>query len=203
MSPQIPNDWLGSLDDLCRTANGVLRHDHRTDAQDPVLPRIVRDYQNRGIVSAPRRRGRSAVYEKRHLLELVAARVLLADGWRLGKIAQAFGRMQDVDLHVIIGGESTIPDSAQSGEREIPAAVDFAKKAATQASERATIQNVRKSLDLAEEEPPPSLRTHFEIAPWAHLVIETERLGWLSDEDAIRLGQLVTATLLTREVRRP
>ncbi|NMG42003.1 MerR family transcriptional regulator [Chelativorans sp. ZYF759] len=199
MAPQLPNDWLGSLDDLCRTAHGVLRHDYRTDAQDPVLPRVVRDYQNRGIVSAPRRRGRSAVYDKRHLLELVAARVLLADGWRLGKIAQALGRMQDAELEVLIEGKPKIPGGPRSGEMEIPRALGFEQKAAIQASERATIQNVRRSLDIAEEEPPPSMRTHFEIAPWAHLVIETQRLGYLSDDEAIQLGRLVTATLLSRD----
>lgn len=107
--------------------------------------------------------------------------------------------MRDVDLHVIIEGESTISEGHRSGEVGIPGVVAFEKKAAIQASERATMQNVRRSLDLAEEEPPPSLRTHFEIAPWAHLVIETQRLGYLSDDEAIQLGRLVTATLLARD----
>lgn len=84
----------------------------------------MRDYVRRGIVAAPEHKGREAVYRYWQLLQLVAARFLVADGWPLGKIAESFRHASEADLLRIVGvhvddGEET-PDTQDEDE---PAAV--------------------------------------------------------------------------------
>ena len=82
-------DWQGTIDDLVDTANIALQRLGRGRNADLNI-RLVRDYAQRGILSPAERRGKEAVYRFQHLNEIIAARVLLNDGWPLAKIAEQF-----------------------------------------------------------------------------------------------------------------
>jgi hypothetical protein len=66
---------------------------------------VVRDYAQRGIISRAERQGKEAIYGYRQLLEFVAARLLVADGWPLAKIAKHFAHIADAELHHLISGD--------------------------------------------------------------------------------------------------
>jgi DNA-binding transcriptional MerR regulator len=82
-------DWQGSIDELVEMANVALQRLGRGRNADLNI-RLVRDYAQRGILSPAERRGKEAVYRFQHLNEIIAARVLLNDGWPLAKIAEQF-----------------------------------------------------------------------------------------------------------------
>ena len=78
--------------------------------------RVVRDYIERGIVSPPHRKGsQDKFYRFRHILELIAARLLIADGWPLEKIAEHFRRITDAELADLIEGGSERSSDAPAG----------------------------------------------------------------------------------------
>src|SRR5215831_20249468 len=56
--------------------------------------RLVRHYVQVGILGRPERAGKEAHFRFRQLVELLATRVLLNDGWPLAKIA-GFVRLTD------------------------------------------------------------------------------------------------------------
>lgn len=80
----------------------------RPPAEEGISERLVRDYLQRGILSPTRTNpetGRSGIYGFRHLLELLAARVLLADGWPLDLIAEHLRGLGEEDLLALLPGQ--------------------------------------------------------------------------------------------------
>jgi hypothetical protein len=55
-----------------------------------------------------------AVYGYRQLLEIVAARVLVADGWPLAKIAEHFAHIADAELRNLISGHPKLRDAMET-----------------------------------------------------------------------------------------
>lgn len=78
-------DWRGNAADLAVEAMEVLRPIGRDNER--INERLVRYYVQSGILSRPEREGREAVFGFRQLLELIAARELVHEGWPLAKIA--------------------------------------------------------------------------------------------------------------------
>ncbi len=80
----VADDWAGGIEQLVQEANRRLVHllpeDRSGRPKDEVNARLVRHYTTQGLLSAPRREGREARYTRRHLLELLALRRLMADG---------------------------------------------------------------------------------------------------------------------------
>ncbi|THF71461.1 MerR family transcriptional regulator [Deinococcus sp. Arct2-2] len=80
----IAGDWAGGIEQLVYEANRrlvyLLPEDRSGRPKDEVNARLVRHYTTLGLLSAPRREGREARYTRRHLLELLALRRLMADG---------------------------------------------------------------------------------------------------------------------------
>lgn len=99
-------NWTGSGDELVQIAGGLLTQDMRTAQQTPPNLRVLRDYQQRQIVSAPERKGREAVYGFQHLIQFLAARVLVADNWPLRKIAETLPHMGDSRLASLLEAQS-------------------------------------------------------------------------------------------------
>lgn len=201
MFSSVPDQWNGDIDDLAKKAEGFLRQDWRTREQGHIHPRVVRDYQRRGIISPPQRAGRRTVYSQRHVLELILSRILLADGWSLGKISESIGRMSKSDLVILIEGSapSKMEEASSDDWHEVS---DFAGQATTLISQRAALQRTRHILNITEEPPAPIARIHFQLTPWAHLAIDTDKLDWLNPRQAEELGRLVTAALITRKTKR-
>ena len=97
--------WSGDARDLVRSAGEILVSRGLAHASSGANVRLLRDYAQRGIVSRAERHGKKAVYGYRQLLEFVAARILVGDGWPLAKIAEHFARIADAGLHNLISGD--------------------------------------------------------------------------------------------------
>src|SRR5262245_2454718 len=99
--------WAGDVSELARLAGEILTTRGLVDAATEPNVRVIRDYAQRGIVSRAERQGKEAIYGYRQLLEFVAARVLVADGWPLAKIAEHFAHIADSELRNLISGDQT------------------------------------------------------------------------------------------------
>ena len=72
--------------------------------QEPVNPRLVRHYTTQGLLDKPLRQGREARYRYRHLLQLLAVRRLLAEGYSASSIGSLIGGQGNAVLEDLLQG---------------------------------------------------------------------------------------------------
>jgi hypothetical protein len=210
-------NWSGDVNELARVAAAILAaRGLGIDSTEPNV-RVIRDYAQRGIVSRGERQGKEAIYGQRQLLELVAARVLVADGWPLAKIAEHFALIGTSELRSLILGSQEAPPSkalalarrlreearlgsAQSRSAGLPPpspSEEFGRRAAHLSSLQAELREALRQLGLPEDAPAVEQLTLIAVAPWCQLLIDSDRLGRLTIEEAEAIGRAVAATLLT------
>jgi hypothetical protein len=177
---------------------------------------VIRDYAQRGIVSRAERQGKEAIYGYRQLLEFVAARVLVADGWPLAKIAEHFAHIADTELRNLISGDQsrnralTVAQrwrsEAQAAQRmhakppryrsSPDLAEEFRQRAARLSSVQVELREALRRLGLPEDGPAVEQLTLIAVAPWCQLLVENHRLSRLTIEEAEEIGRAVTASML-------
>ena len=82
-------DWRGTAAELADKLNEVLEGvPSLTDDAGTANERLVRHYVQLGVLTTPEREGREALFGLRQIVEFLAARYLLKDGWPLAKIAE-------------------------------------------------------------------------------------------------------------------
>jgi len=81
-------DFQGSADDLIVSAKEVAKILNLDQEASEGNERLVRHYVSVGVVDKPSREGRDALYGFRHLVQFVAARRLLTEGFSLAQIAK-------------------------------------------------------------------------------------------------------------------
>jgi DNA-binding transcriptional MerR regulator len=85
------NDFQGNADALIVKAQEVAKTLNLDQEAAEGNERLLRHYVSMGVVDKPSREGREALYGFRHLVQFVAARRLLAEGFPLAKIAKYTG----------------------------------------------------------------------------------------------------------------
>lgn len=110
MSAQfLPPDWSGNLDALVEAANQllpVILPDDRTGrSKDGVNARLVRHYTTERLLDEPLRQGREARYTRRHLLQLLTLRRLMADGHGAAALRGTLQGHADPELEALLTGE--------------------------------------------------------------------------------------------------
>ncbi len=85
------NDFKGAADALIDKAQDVAKTLKLDQEATEGNERLLRHYVSMGVVDKPSREGRDALYGFRHLVQFVAARRLLAEGFPLAKIAKYTG----------------------------------------------------------------------------------------------------------------
>jgi hypothetical protein len=203
-------DFSGSAEELARLASdlcGALGM-----ATEELSVRLVRDYAQRDILSRPERQGKEAVYTWRHLVELVAARALLADGWPLAKITEHFALTPFETLLSLIPGQRP-GGSALDAARRIrstaaavrDAAPDFAlmmpsappsERMASQRQMRIDLHTAMQQLGGRGASPRITPMTRIALDDDIQLLIATERIRNLSLEEADAVGRAVTASIV-------
>ncbi len=210
--------WQGQIETLTEAANERLEALGLT-TDGPLTVRLVRDYVRRGIVQKPRRVGKTAIYGERQLSELMAARVLLADGWPLGKIADYLRRCDDQALHRLIPAAPAVDPASkapegqaalqlihrfQAGAGQEPApepaaraaSPEIAAAAASLTEHRTALQGALQTLAVQPDAIQAESVTRLRLTPWCEVIIDQAQLTRLSPAEAQALGQALTACLL-------
>jgi hypothetical protein len=209
--------WTGDVSELTRLAGEILATRGLVDASTEPTVRVIRDYAQRGIVSRAGRQGKEAIYGYRQLLEFVAARVLVADGWPLAKIAEHFAHIPIAELRNLISGhrdgnraaavarrlrsETPISDPAKAGKPPEThlrgTSHDFRERAARLSTIQSEMREAVRRLGLPEEGALYEQVTVIAVAPWLQVLVQSRRLSRLTIEEAEEIGRAVTASLLT------
>jgi len=216
-------NFEGGVDDLALVADSVLSAIGASgdeDGQGSVNPRLIRDYTQRGILSRPERQGKEAVYSYKHLVELVAARVLLGDGWPLAKVSVYVSSTRLEDLLSL----ATPRNPAKSAMRAIR---DIRERSAGHGAARpgagkppdfpgasmqmwrditgrqARLAELRAELPVHLGRIGDALKSTLtdeyisvSLAYDLHLLIGNRRLGAMTLEEAEAIGKAVTASLI-------
>jgi hypothetical protein len=210
--------WTGDVGELARLAGEILAARGLVDGTAEPNVRLIRDYAQRGIVSRAERQGKEAIYGYRQLLEFVAARVLVADGWPLAKIAEHFAHIADAELRSLVSGDQprnralTVAQRLRSEAQLAPPAAhskpwrsrssadpadEFRQRAARLSSVQVELREALRRLGLPEDGPAVEQLTLIAVAPWCQVLVESRRLSRLTLEEAEEIGRAVTASLLT------
>lgn len=193
----------------------------RPPAEDGISERLVRDYLRRGVLSPTLTNpetGRSGIYGFRHLLELLAARVLLADGWPLELIAEHLRGLGEEELVALLpgqpGGNPALALARRFRAMDRAAGKGaamfslFAKPApkpgeemreqlAARARLRAELPAVLVSIGADPEDVARRDVTCIDITPWLTVLIDRDRLRRMTAAEAEAIGRAVSAALLS------
>lgn len=160
----LPGDWGGNLEDLVEAANRLLPQilplDRSGRAKEDVNARLVRHYTTGRLLDEPLRQGREARYTRRHLLQLLALRRLMAAGHGAAALHDVLRGKSDEDLEVLITGE------AQLGVQASNPALDYLgqlKRGSTRAS--ALVGRAVPSLPAPAARSPDEPYTRLTLAP--------------------------------------
>jgi len=194
---------------------------------EPASDRVIRDYVSRGVLS-PTLRGQDSdergFYGFRHLVEFLAARVFLNDGWPLEKIAERLRHAPTEELVLLIPGQPDHNDAlalARSFRRptdEIESrrrrglgmsAQDDLRSLAGQRGlfpeQDPSVSASRRRAELpllmrriTGTDRPPSIRrvVAIEFGDEMTLLIDQRRLQAMSLDEADLIGRAVTSALL-------
>ena len=102
--------WEGQQTNLLNSKNTCFDKNLISRDQEPNV-RLIRDYVSRGIISKPRKEGKEVVFGYIQLIEFLACRTLINDGWPLKKIANDFQKSTIDEIKLIIPGETPENDS--------------------------------------------------------------------------------------------
>lgn len=215
--------WEGTADALASKAKMWLDLKRIGDASFEPNERLVRDYVARGILSRPERKGKEALFGFEQLVQFLACRAMIEDGWPLSQVADEF---QLSNLENIIGwipGESSenealglVKKFRLNSEREIQNDVripmgsknnfvepekrsrDFSNRRRESFRNKSQISMLLQKIGSELTAPLMEEHTAFQLASWMVLFIEREKANKITREDAENIGLAVTATLLEK-----
>jgi DNA-binding transcriptional MerR regulator len=158
---QLRNDFQGSADHLIATAQDLAKTLKLDQEATEGNERLLRHYVSMGVVDKPSRDGRDALYGFRHLVQFVAARRWLAEGFPLAKIAKFTG---------------TVPTDTLTAYLENPNRISEAELLiATFRSETPTLNSPpQTSRKAAPPKPLPSMSTGMGMVDVMHEMREME-----------------------------
>ena len=144
----LPDDlaqWRGTAAELADRLNEVLAGiPTLADDTGSANERLVRHYVQVGVLTAPERAGREALFGLRQVVEFLAARYLLKDGWPLAKVAEMV-RATDLD-----GLAGMIPaERPRTRAEEVVAKYRHGRRPEEHVSARAP--SIERSLDVSAE----------------------------------------------------
>jgi len=121
------NDTLWTIDELCERVALALQgpgYDGVSSGRVRDVPdlRTIRYYTTLGLLDRPAAmRGRTALYGRRHLLQLVAIKRLQARGLSLAEVQERVVGLSDAALRRLAATEATAPAAAQAPPPAAPA----------------------------------------------------------------------------------
>ena len=147
----LPGSWTGTLDDFAALVNSLLPRylplDRASSGRtgDEVNPRLIRHYTTQGLLDPPLKEGREARYTRRHLLQLLTLRRLMAEGHSAQALQSLLPTQSDAELEALLVGELRL--QVQTGN----AALDYLAGLRETRSPA-----LRAAPSVARSAPPPS-----------------------------------------------
>jgi DNA-binding transcriptional MerR regulator len=152
--------FSGSGEELLRLVAELASSLQLTPEDDSGNERLLRHYASVNVVDKPSRQGRDAVYTYRHLLQFLAARRLLKQGFSLSKIAEFTSVVPTGTL------QQTLCESPRHSEAELLVAAYSAARAAPLAPAVKRSEPIYGIADLMNEI--EKMRTRF-VAEIQHI----------------------------------
>ena len=228
--PDDLTDWRGTAAELADRLNQLLGGiPSLTDDAGSANERLVRHYVQVGILTPPEREGREALFGLRQVVEFLAARYLLKDGWPLAKVAELV-RTTDVEgLAQLIPAERPRTraeevaakyrglrgDTPPSIRANTPAAKRAAEAAFALASEetplsvaagisrrRVSLEENLKALGNTAGRADRSRIVRIELTPWCHVHVDLAALGEMSEDTPDILGAALSQALQEERIQK-
>ena len=201
-TPEALSAWTGSIDDLSAKVWEIMRAAFPEEVEPPTI-RLVRDYIQRGLLGPVDKSGKELVFGYENLLRFVATRVLLRDGWNLGKIAEHLDRSPLHEIEDLLPRPENKALAALRRMRregvaasEPPPTFTHLRRAAAMSPVQFEMRDALRRLGLPEEGPATEAVTLMAITPWFQALIESGRISRITQEEAEEIGRAVTASLL-------
>jgi hypothetical protein len=225
-------DWRGTAAELADMCNEVLAGvPSLTDDAGSANERLVRHYVQVGVLTAPEREGREALFGLRQIVEFLATRYLLKDGWPLAKAAEIVRTTDVSGLAQLIPSERPRTRAEEvaakyRGKRvsaetfslvaEEPPSFAFGRAAVQQAMKletplslaadisrrRVSLEENLKALGNPEGRPERSRIVRIELTPWCHVNVDARQLSEMSDETPAILGAALTQALQEERIQK-
>jgi hypothetical protein len=219
-------DWEGTAAELADVAADIAAEIRISDgdaqkggddSRDVWRPneRLVRHYVHVGILGRPERAGKEAHFRFRQIVELLAARVLLNDGWPLAKIADFVRLTSDDGLLGLLPNIAPLTPAQElvsrfkrgaSREEEGMAYRRHALSASPPAKRASpTADPMHQSVDLIRRRkeafphgalPEVENWLRIELTPWCHVYIEREAAQVTPPELIERLSHQLSQALI-------
>ena len=173
--------------------------------------RVIRDYARRGILSDAERRGKELHYDRRHLGQLVAARLRAAEGVTLSAIASQFRHDPDV-VAMTLGtpaDQTSALDTWQSMRdrdrsrhtKDEQGATPtthtyFMRSAGKTRGRRVKLRALLDRLGVHRRYPESRASTRIDVTEWCTVIVDTDKLRALARSDIDDLGRVITESLL-------
>ncbi len=145
--------FSGSGEELLRLVEELASILHLTPEDDSGNERLLRHYASVNVVDKPGRQGRDAVYTYRHLLQFLAARRLMKQGFALSKIAEFTSVVPTETL------QQTLCESPRHSEAELLVAAYKATRATPSAPAAKGLEPIYGMADVINEI--EKMRTRF------------------------------------------
>jgi DNA-binding transcriptional MerR regulator len=206
----LPGDlagWRGTAAELADKCNEAMAEvPSLADDSGAANERLIRHYTQVGVLSPPEREGREALFESRQLVEFLAARYLIKDGWPLAKTAEIV-RSSDVagltqlipSLRTRLRAEevNSTNRGGAAGDPETPLA-----RAADITRRRASLGENLKALGNPAGRPVHGHVVRIELTPWCHADVDAAQLGAMSEDTPEILGAALAQALQEERIRK-
>ena len=227
----LPDDlaeWRGTAAELADRLNAVLTGiPSLADDAGSANERLVRHYVQVGVLTAPEREGREALFGLRQVVEFLAARYLIKDGWPLAKVAEM---VRATDLDGLAGmiptdrprtraeevvakyrsadnvRRSRHPESAPPANRaSVQQAMRLESPLARAAGitrRRVSLEENLKALGNTTGRADRSRIVRIELTPWCHVHVDAATLGEMSEDTPETLGAALIQALQEERIQK-
>lgn len=217
--------WEGTAEALAEKASSLMKNKRGFGASDfTPNERLIRDYVSRGILARPDRKGKEAIFGFEQLVQFLACRKMLVDGWPLSKISEDFQHAEFEEILSLIADDFANNDALDLIESFKTAAPDQAGRA--QARQRNPKNATSSTYGFAPKDEGDKSKTFRErqrkstalrkigsdfsnvvkwdftviqLATWVSLLIDRDYASKVTMDEAEAIGQAVTAGLLSQD----
>ena len=187
--------WEGTVSELVEALSEVSIEEVWAVPEPNI--RLIRHYTQLGVLERPERRGKEAYYGYRQIVQFIAARWLLKDGWMLVKIAEVTTTRSTPELLVLLPGtpRNSAQELIQRFKKPSPSSDSITTRQTQLLQQRARLQQVLPGLGNTGGVVQRRDRVQLDLTDWCQVLIDADRLTTLSTEEANRLGEALAASL--------